>query len=76
MDACRLTIDALGRFHHTGLECVFHECGGLIAQSGQMGNLVLLDVLQHHFVDSTNQPSGQSLPGVSMRANCQSTTRW
>jgi len=46
MDACRLTIDALGRFHHTGLECVFHECGGLVAQSGQMGNLVLLDVLQ------------------------------
>jgi hypothetical protein len=45
MDACRLTIDALGRFHHTGLECVFHECGGLVAQSWQMGNLVLLDVL-------------------------------
>jgi hypothetical protein len=43
---------------------------------GHMGNLVLLNVLQHHFVDSTHQPSGQSLPGVSMRANCQSTIPW
>ena len=45
MDACRLATDALGRFHHTGLDCAFHERGGLVAQSGQLGNLVLLNVL-------------------------------